>query len=201
MIRLRHGDRRRGSPTTINTSLLQYKYCCTYYYNCTVVVSCFGIRVSISCYASPPLPSWIAIPNTTTFTISAPLHSLGFAGNVSVFHHHYALRTTPTPLRLQLSSSVRVRRIGGLVRSCVCSCLSKTFEKHEVVFVCDCEVTCAVRVCVQHKMTTKNIGNNPKFKKWISGFSQEERRHSINNVSKPLRIPTRPDVFNCLYSI
>lgn len=116
---------------------------------------------------------------------------------------HYALLLLHSDnFRLQFSSSVRVRRIGGLVRSCVCSCLSKTFEKHEVVFVSDCEVTCAVRVCVQHKMTTKNIGNNPKFKKWISGFSQEKRRHSINNVSKPLRIPTRPDVYNnCLYFI
>lgn len=79
---------------------MQYKYKTvvrTRAYYCTVVVSCVGIRVSISCYASPPLPSWIAIPNTTTFTISAPLHSFGFAGNVSVLYHHYALRTTPTP--------------------------------------------------------------------------------------------------------
>lgn len=109
--------RRRGSPTTISTTIESFAvqvllYVCTYYY-CTVVVSCFAIRVRSPATLPLHYPAELLFRIRLLFTTVYPLPPpfIHFAGNVSVLHHHYALRvrTTPTPLRLQSSSSASDR--------------------------------------------------------------------------------------------
>lgn len=102
--------RRRGSPTTINTSLLQYKYCCTFVRTTTVLLLFIVLRFvfdlllrfpsinQLNCYSEYATFYYIRSPSHHSFCRKC----LRSPPPLRTTHYSYS---TPAPVQFERSSA------------------------------------------------------------------------------------------------